>query len=442
MAASFIIPLVINVNTLQIYSGLNESIQNNDQGLLIIVSFKLVLMNAIRILPVYMLSFAFLEMMKDFYNRKVPRLIIIAGLLLIPLLYFLIGFFLNIHYDFGLTSIVIILSILFLVTIDLSRISFINKSVSVVLFLIGLQWIDIIPILSDYGFGRGEVSYDIKRTVSFIGAEQSVTFAAVMFCVFFVATAFLILKILRDQNSRIKSIEMNNQIRNELNDLKIQSLHNRTLEEMQNLVHDLRSPLTSIQALISLSAMLVSNEPVLGYIKRISGSVDLLNMMISEILHEKTRHKIDIDTFFTGILSQMSIHPDSKKIGFENRLSNCSFRVNKIRFSRMIINLLNNSISAVRECDGIINILVYKNRKKLIIEVVDNGDGIEASYLTRIKERGFSTKGSSGIGLRFVEDVVNNHEGELFIESTFGIGTKIKMIFNKEKIGYEENTSY
>lgn len=440
VAVSFLMPQVINVINLNIYPGLHQSIETSDQGLLIIVSLKLVIMNAVRILPVYMAAFSLIETMKDLSPSALPRYLELLGVMIVPLLYLSIRLILGIHYDFGITSVVVMLSILLLVNMDLSRISILKKSVFVILLLIGLQWVDIIPVLSDYGFGRGEVSYDVKQTIRFMQAERSVTFSAIMFFSFFMIMALMILFLLRDQNKALKSVEQKNQMQIEYRDLQLRSLKTRSLEEMQNLVHDLRSPLTSIQALASLSAMVVEEEKVQGYMNNINESVDQLNRMISEILHKDNKHPILIDALFGSILSQISSLEGSDRIRFRNGLKNGMIRVNRIRFSRMIFNLISNSLSALNKPEGIIDVNVSGKEMELVIDVIDNGRGIEERNLTRIRERGFSTKGSSGLGLRYVEDVAGNHGGRLFIESKDGVGTVVRLIFDKGSVGYEEDT--
>jgi len=437
---AFLMPWIVNVENLKIYDSLYLSIENNDQGLLIITSFKLVLMNAIRILPVYMASFTFAELMKDYFLEKRQKLVILMGMMLIPISYFLIDLFLNVRYDFGVTSMFMMIIIFALVVNDFSRISLVKKAAFVILIIIGLQWVDIIPSLTSYGFGRGEVSFDVKQAARFMNAEEAMTFAAILFVTIFVFNALMVLKLLKDQNKTIQTLEENAKMEIELREIKLQSLRARSLEEMQNLVHDLKSPLTSIQALVSLSDMMVEDNTVSGYMKKIIGSVDQLNVMITEILHENKRHKTCIEDLMRSVLSHLSNIDDDKIITFDNQLGLASIKINKIRFTRMIINLINNSLNSLG-VDGRIVISIFENTDYICFEINDNGKGIEPDQLEKIREPGFSTSGSSGIGLRYVETVINNHHGTFRIDSKVNVGTRVILTLDKERVKYEKDIS-
>ena len=362
------------------------------------------------------------------------------GLLLIPISYFLIDLVINVRYDFGVTSIFMMIVIFALVVNDFSKISLVKKAAFVVLIIIGLQWVDIIPSLTSYGFGRGEVSFDVKQAAWFMNAEDAMTYAALLFVAIFAFNALMVLKLLKDQNTIIQTLEANAKMEIELREIKLQSLRARSLEEMQNLVHDLKSPLTSIQALVSLSDMMVEDERVSGYMKKIIGSVDQLNVMITEILHENKRHKTCIEDLMRSVLSHLSTIEDEKIITFDNQLGSASIVINKIRFTRMIINLINNSLNSL-SVDGRIVISIFENTDYICFEINDNGKGIEPELLEKIREPGFSTSGSSGIGLRYVETVINNHHGTFKIDSKVNVGTRVILTLDKERVKYEKNTS-
>ncbi len=66
-----------------------------------------------------------------------------------------------------------------------------------------------------------------------------------------------------------------------------------------------------------------------------------------------------------------------------------------------------------------------------MIEIADNGIGMDQNTQRNIFEEFFSTKGSggTGLGLAVVEKVVNKHGGRIDVESTPGKGTKFTLIF-------------
>lgn len=65
----------------------------------------------------------------------------------------------------------------------------------------------------------------------------------------------------------------------------------------------------------------------------------------------------------------------------------------------------------------------------LVLEIVDTGCGIEPTVLARIFDPFFSTKFTgSGLGLSAVIGIVRKHKGALFVESSVGKGTRVRVV--------------
>jgi len=98
------------------------------------------------------------------------------------------------------------------------------------------------------------------------------------------------------------------------------------------------------------------------------------------------------------------------------------------RIERMIINLLDNAIDAVKEKTGVIKVgtKFLSDRGAVKIWVEDNGHGIPAENLDRIFDVFFSTKGNrgTGFGLAIVQKVVREHNGTIDVQSIVGKGTR------------------
>lgn len=98
------------------------------------------------------------------------------------------------------------------------------------------------------------------------------------------------------------------------------------------------------------------------------------------------------------------------------------------RIERMIINLLDNAIDAVKEKAGIIKIgtKFLSDKNILQIWVEDNGCGIPEENIERIFDIFYSTKGNkgTGFGLAIVQKVVREHNGTINVSSKLGKGTR------------------
>ena len=93
-------------------------------------------------------------------------------------------------------------------------------------------------------------------------------------------------------------------------------------------------------------------------------------------------------------------------------------------------NVLLNSIKYSCSLNAPISIDVVPHAGAVRITIIDNGGGIAPDELPRVREpyyRGKNSKGSSGmgLGLYFVELIVEAHSGQLFIESDVTKGTRV-----------------
>jgi two-component system, NtrC family, nitrogen regulation sensor histidine kinase NtrY len=98
---------------------------------------------------------------------------------------------------------------------------------------------------------------------------------------------------------------------------------------------------------------------------------------------------------------------------------------------QVLLNLLTNSLQAM---EGVlhpqIELKAFQKDAKLLIEVTDNGQGIEADKLGKIFIPFYSTKASgSGIGLPVCKQIMHLHGGSLRVQSQKGVGTKVELQF-------------
>ena len=98
---------------------------------------------------------------------------------------------------------------------------------------------------------------------------------------------------------------------------------------------------------------------------------------------------------------------------------------------QVLINLLTNSMHAVAENPAPeIRLMAYEENRRKIIEVADNGTGIEADKLDKIFIPFFSTKeGGSGIGLSLSKQIMGLHKGNIKVNSQAGVQTSFYLIF-------------
>lgn len=99
------------------------------------------------------------------------------------------------------------------------------------------------------------------------------------------------------------------------------------------------------------------------------------------------------------------------------------------RLRQVFINIIDNALK-YSSSDGVVNITVEHVADNIIITIADNGCGIAAVDLPKVKEKFYKanqTVRGSGIGLAVADEIVRLHHGELDIDSTEGVGTTVSI---------------
>ena len=97
---------------------------------------------------------------------------------------------------------------------------------------------------------------------------------------------------------------------------------------------------------------------------------------------------------------------------------------------RVVLNLVSNAIDALEKTKGKITLRTRYNvkKKKLEIDVEDNGPGIPEAKVTHIFDLFYTSKGKgTGLGLAVCKKIVDAHGGEIKIDSKQGKGTTFKI---------------
>ena len=125
----------------------------------------------------------------------------------------------------------------------------------------------------------------------------------------------------------------------------------------------------------------------------------------------------------------------SSKIIFivESTVKSAKIKINKELLGWAIENICKNSIDAVGE-KGTIKIKVDFKKNKLLIDIIDNGKGIEKNQFINIFSPGISTKKRGwGLGLSLTKRIIEEyHNGKIFVlKSIKGIETTLRIILPK-----------
>jgi PAS domain S-box-containing protein len=231
------------------------------------------------------------------------------------------------------------------------------------------------------------------------------------------------------------------EIRNEQLLKKLEESNNELNEYAHVVSHDLKSPLRSIDALVSWiktdNAGLLNGNTLQNF-NLIEDTLEKMELLISDILYYSS---IDAITSKKSNVNLNSVVEDLGKILFIPK--NISIQIlnklpivrgEKTKFQQLFQNLISNAIKFNDKDEGLIQIDVLENKSFYQFSVKDNGIGIESKYLDKVFKFFHSlkpSKESSGIGLSIVKKIVELYQGKIWIESEPKIGTTFYFTLKK-----------
>lgn len=412
-----LIPYCIKPQLIGLDLLLQSMNQKTDGNALMVCAFLVVSINTVISIPQFLSVVMLGDGMADVFNRS--ELTTIVPLVVVPLAYVIVNVLTPLNYSFGVTDIFLWLTIVVMQKLSKQKLNMEMKLLVFSQLIFGVAWLNQVPFLTPYGFGEGSLSLKIKEAAIQIGFGQVLTlYANVLFLIFMASAITLwVYLILYMEKWAISQ---------ELHRAQLEAHTSRSGREVLHLVHDLKTPLATIEGLVSLMEIRWPDPKMQEYCQTIYGSIQSMSSMVSEILYEDRKNWCELRELIDYIrASRLSGTNCSVNIEFEEEPP-AKLYINKIRLTRAIINLIDNALDATQKReDGKVILRATTLTNAVTLEVEDNGHGILANDLKRIWKTGYSTKKHPGVGLAFVRQVVEGHEGSVNIKSKVGQGTKV-----------------
>lgn len=292
-------------------------------------------------------------------------------------------------------------------------------------FFLALHWLNLIPLISKFGFGATDIPTSIRIASLYLKNSVILDFLGFAFfgALMVSATLSTILFLSFDRYISIaESHHENEKI------FRSKVFENRIYEEIHALTHDLKTPLVTIRGLSSLIPLSKDLQTISTYADRIDGAAQKMSDMISSFLYDTFREKVFLSELIDILKAQLPLHDID--IEFEVRLPKppLELNVNKIRMVRALINIVENSIMAeTLDSKKKIELMAIQKDSNLFIRISDNGMGISDKDKMHIFEIGYSSKGTTGLGLAFAKKVIEDHLGRLTLLNTSIYGTQFQI---------------
>ncbi len=234
-----------------------------------------------------------------------------------------------------------------------------------------------------------------------------------------------------------------------------QAFEREKLKLFENIIHDIRTPLTLIDGPIQLmkqTSKLEDQEHILLMERNSKKLINLVNELLDTSKLGKNTYQVhyqygELNNFISSIITTFKSELASKQteLIFEHleNDSNCSYPSNALE--KILTNLIENAIKYSPNNSKII-VKALIDKEKLYLEVNDNGNGIPKNEQKKIFNRFYrgsqtaSTTSGSGIGLSLVNDLIELLKGSINLISD-STGTTFYVSIPLENSSISQNSS-
>jgi signal transduction histidine kinase len=206
------------------------------------------------------------------------------------------------------------------------------------------------------------------------------------------------------------------------------------LRALRDFAHEVRNPLASMDAAgrrIALEHIDIEQRRLLG--QAISSEAERLGRLVQRYVYGNKLLGGDLCTQNpAGLLRELlalTLGDRASRVRFELPSDLPALRVNPDALRQMLINLIDNALTATAE-GGEVTIAAHVDEVSVSIAVRDTGHGIPADVLPRIFEDGFTTSGDSwrGLGLGLTRRLCARAGGRLGVKSIPGKGSEFTLV--------------
>ena len=203
--------------------------------------------------------------------------------------------------------------------------------------------------------------------------------------------------------------------------------------------HDLRSPISSLQSLLSLfNTNNIARTDLVDFFGKLLSRVENTSTMLENLLHwsmyqlkglEPIFEKVNLQMIIDECINLYRMQAEQKHILIDNSLKTDVHVYADVEMLKVILrNLISNALKFTRS-GGMVIIMTMTKENFAIISVKDTGVGINPENQSKIfAMNNFTTPGTdkekgTGLGLMLCKDFVDHNHGKIWLDSKLNVGT-------------------
>jgi two-component system phosphate regulon sensor histidine kinase PhoR len=227
---------------------------------------------------------------------------------------------------------------------------------------------------------------------------------------------------------------------------QLQSNEEFRKEFLQNLSHEIKTPIFSIQGYLEILAdgAIENTSSALKYINKSQANVQRLVQLVNDIdiitnleinKEPLLKHQFIIQDTIRDVVNNLSLKLEQKNVQFSFK-KGCENPIqvfaDKNKIYQVLSNIITNAIKYGKQEGEIIASVYLLEDKKVLIEISDNGAGIAEEHIPRLFERFYRTDdarsrevGGTGLGLAICKHIIEAHGESIQVRSKINVGTTV-----------------
>ncbi len=199
------------------------------------------------------------------------------------------------------------------------------------------------------------------------------------------------------------------------------------------MAHEIRNPLTSIRGFMQLlkqRLITAEMEAEIRYADYVLEEIDRANHVITNFLtlakpQDEVWLQVDINELLTKMLQLVENQAVLRgvRLTWQFAPNLALIRGKAEALVQVFLNIVTNALQATSK-GGSIHILTRQIGDHVLVSVQDSGVGMSPAVQKRIFNPFYSTKeGGTGLGLALCRQIIHEHQGEIEVTSTIGVGS-------------------
>ena len=206
------------------------------------------------------------------------------------------------------------------------------------------------------------------------------------------------------------------------------------------LSHDIKTPITSIQATVEgiLDGVIKEGEQA-HYLATIGRQTERLNKLVEELNFltlNTARNQVETTSKDSIFLDQLLIEQEERDVHLQVIPESARIEGDYAKLSRILVNLVNNAFKYSAPGTKL-EVVAKLEKNQLSISVTDEGQGIAPEDLEKIFKRLYRVEtsrnmktGGHGLGLAIARELAHQLGGEITVSSQYGLGSTFTLVLN------------